>query len=347
MGRMGTSVAAAVAVATLLLAGCGDDENGGGEPAPSTLAEVGGDLERLEAYLQAQPGVAEASTEQVELDTDYYAWEGTVVLTPDAPPEAVADILDAAEQFESASTLDEPGELTLGREGTDHELWWEADAVDGLAEAFVLAEERLPDLPWVLDDYGQFRVAALADALAIADVAAQVAAEAGLADHGWLLTTTEFAEVVANSGTQVLQVPALDERAVSAWTDVAEAVDGLDSLGLDLLQLTPLEPPGSYSSDPAPEGSVRLTITVDAGAADRADLGEGALAEELRGLVERTVPALAGFPHGSEYSLNAYVGRGDDAREVGLVQLTSDADDASSYDDSLAGLARRLLDQGD
>lgn len=341
--------AAALALVAWLVPACTAD--GGGEstdePVPTTIAEVGGDVERFAAYLETRPGVAEATGEVVELDTDYYGWEARVVLAADAPPDTVAETLQAAEQFEQDAAYHESGEVYLSREGTDHELWWREDAVPGLADAFLRAEERLAELPWVLDGYGQFRVAGLEATGAITDVVRRVAADEQLAGHGWLVTTTEFAEVVANPGTRVLQALVLDDEVVDAWADVARATDDLEHLDLSLLQLVPAQPPGSYSADPPPEGSVHLNIEVDAGNVRRPELSRDPLSAELRRLVASTVEALARLPLGSEYSLAVLLGDSESRQVVELVQLTSDREDAGRYDDTLAGHAQELLDRFD
>ena len=337
-----------LAVATVLLASCGDGDAASQDAPPETLAEVGGDLDRFTAYLGALPGVTDATAEEVELDTDLYGWEAEVVLADDAPSATVTTVLDAATHFEGSSSFDEGGDLRLAREGTEHRLWWKDTAVTGLADIFALAEEQLPELGWVLDHYGQMVFSPLDDLDAITELAARIAGDRRLAPHDlWLLTTSPYG-LTGNEGDHALgTTTGIDAEVAAAWGDVAEAAGSLQHLELENLHLVPLVGPGNYVSDPPPEGSVGLSFQLGSDGTTRAGLETGAVGNELHRLVESTVPALAGFPHGSTYSISVWVGEGDDVEEVRLVDLTSDAADDGGGGGTVAGHAHALLDQLD
>jgi hypothetical protein len=350
--RTATTTAAIAAV--LMLAACGDDGDGDNRsddaPPPSSIEEVGGDVDRFEDYLEAKPGIEHATAEVVELDTDFYGWQASVVLTPDADSAVVRDTLTDAVAFDAAADY-EPGDVHLSRDGTDHSLFWGYGGAERspaeLAEMFALAEDRLGDQAWNLDEHGQLRLTDLPDIATITELAARVAADEALAEHEIWLFTTDF-DLTGNEDSHALQTTTgLDQSVAGAWGALADAVGGLEQLELDNLHLVPQVGPGSYTSDAPPEGSVRLSINLDSGAGSRAELEAGALGAELRRLVAATVPALAIFPHGSEYSVSVWVEEDGDGEEIDLVDVTSDAKDRRVNGGTVADFARVLLDRVD
>ncbi len=348
-----STATAAIAAAVLLLAGCGEDEGGASrsdDEPPASIEEVGGDVDRFEAYLESRPGIESADVEEVELDTDFYGWQASVVLAADADSAIVQDTLTDAVAFDAASRY-EPGDVQLSRDGTDHSLYWGHGGAERspaeLAEMFALAEDRLGDQAWNLDEYGQLRLTDLPDIATITELAARVAADGALAEHQIWLFTTDF-DLTGNEDSHALQTTTgLDASVAGAWGALADAVGGLEHLQLDNLHLVPQVGPGSYTSDPPPEGSVRLSINLDSGAGSKGELEAGALGAELRRLVAATVPALAVFPHGSDYTVSVWVGEDDDAEEVDLVDVVSDAKDREVSGGTVADFARALLDRVD
>jgi hypothetical protein len=343
---------AAISAAVLLLAGCGEDDGESSAEAapPSSIEEVAGDVDRFESYLESQPGIESASVDEVELDTDFYGWEASAVLAADADSTVVGATLTAAAAFDDSAGY-EPGDITLTRDGTEHALSWHAGTseptADELAAMFTLGEDRLGDQAWTLDEYGQFRLVDLPDLAAITSLTARIAGDDQLAEHQIWLLSTDF-DLTGNEDSHALQtVTGLGPAVAEAWATVADGVESLESLELDNLHLVPLVGPGNYTSDPPPEGSIGLSVNVDSSAGTRAELETGPTGNELRRLVDATLPALVGYPHGSEFSVSTWVGEDDDAEEIDLVDVVSDEKDRTVGGDTVAAYARDLLDRLD
>lgn len=110
LGSRARRALSVLVLASLVLAGCGDDDSGKGSDY-----DAGPEQRAFEDDLEAMAGVADAKVEREAFDTDYYGEEIVVDMVSDATAEQVTGVLDALRQRERDSEgAPQDSKVTLG-----------------------------------------------------------------------------------------------------------------------------------------------------------------------------------------------------------------------------------------